>query len=317
MTMTSRPETRPIPVTIPAPGASPSYRPWAASAESSRNGEPGSRSASTRSRTNIFFCSAWRARPAPPCRARATCSFRSRTSASTALERSRNSGERVSTRLASGSMRSRLRSSDFLRGRLADEVHEGLRRGPGQEDLPDAHPLERRDVLLGDDAAGDDEDVLAAALLQELQDLREERVVGAREDREADDVHVLLDRGRRDLLGRLAQPRVDDLHAGVAQRARDDLGAPVVAVEARLGDQDPNRSGHRAAVYQSMIATGSPTRSRLPVSARACTPRRPPRPRAIAARIPGERSGVSASSVVRTQSSQGRTISTSTSPIQS
>ncbi len=34
----SRPDTRPIPVMIPAPGASPSYSPWAASGESSRNG---------------------------------------------------------------------------------------------------------------------------------------------------------------------------------------------------------------------------------------------------------------------------------------
>ena len=35
-------------------------------------GEPGSSSASTLSRTNIFFCSAWRSRPAPPSRARAS-----------------------------------------------------------------------------------------------------------------------------------------------------------------------------------------------------------------------------------------------------
>ena len=39
---TSRPETRPMPVTMPAPGASSSYMPQAASGESSRNGEPGS-----------------------------------------------------------------------------------------------------------------------------------------------------------------------------------------------------------------------------------------------------------------------------------
>ena len=54
-----------------------------------------------------------------------------------------------------------------------------------------------RDVLVGNDPAGDDQDVLAALLLQELQDLGKEDVVRAGEDREADDVHVLLDRPRR------------------------------------------------------------------------------------------------------------------------
>ena len=38
--------------------------------------------------------------------------------------------------------------------------------------------------------------------------------------------------------GRLAQARVDGLHASVGQRAADDLGADVVAVEPGLGDQD-------------------------------------------------------------------------------
>ena len=52
------------------------------------------------------------------------------------------------------------------------------------------------------------------------------------------DVGVLLQRRGDDLLGRLAQAGVDHLHAGVAQRARDHLRAAVVAVEARLGDDD-------------------------------------------------------------------------------
>ena len=62
--------------------------------------------------------------------------------------------------------------------------------------------------------------------------------MGAGEDREADRVGVLLDHGRGDLLGRLVQARVDDLHAGVAKRAGDDLRPAVVAVEAGLGDDD-------------------------------------------------------------------------------
>ena len=67
----------------------------------------------------------------------------------------------------------------------------------------------------------------------------------ARQDRQADHVDVLLERGRRDHLGRLAEARVDDLEALVAQAAGEHLGAAIVAVEARLGDQHLERSiGH-------------------------------------------------------------------------
>ena len=41
--------------------------------------------------------------------------------------------------------------------------------------------------------------------------------------------------------GRAVQARVDDLHAGVAQRAGDHLDAAIVAVEADLGDQHADR----------------------------------------------------------------------------
>ncbi len=60
----------------------------------------------------------------------------------------------------------------------------------------------------------------------------------AREHRESDDVGVLLDRGLDDLLRSLVQPRVDDLHARVAQRPGHDLRAAVVTVETGLGDDD-------------------------------------------------------------------------------
>src|SRR5262249_23360660 len=65
-----------------------------------------------------------------------------------------------------------------------------------------------------------------------------QRHVSARQDAEADDVHVLLDGLLHDLLGRTLEPGVDDLHAGVAQRLRHHLGAAVVAVEPGLGDED-------------------------------------------------------------------------------
>ena len=59
----------------------------------------------------------------------------------------------------------------------------------------------------------------------------------AAEDGEADGVDVLLDGRGDDLLRRLAQAGVDDFHAGVAQRARNDLRAAVVAIQPRFGNQ--------------------------------------------------------------------------------
>src|SRR5690242_9176549 len=78
----SRPETRPMPVMIPAPWMSPSYMPKAASGDSSRNGEPGSIKRSTRSRGKSLPRSEWRLRDrsSPPSAAVASHAFSSSTS---------------------------------------------------------------------------------------------------------------------------------------------------------------------------------------------------------------------------------------------
>src|ERR687883_296792 len=47
-----------------------------------------------------------------------------------------------------------------------------------------------------------------------------------------------------DQLGGLMQAGINHFHAGVAQRRGDDLGAAVVAVEARLGDEHANGAVH-------------------------------------------------------------------------
>ena len=77
-----------------------------------------------------------------------------------------------------------------------------------------------------------------------VDDLRDQRHVRAREERQADRVGVLLERRLGDLLGRLEQAGVDDLEARVAQRAGDHLGAAIVAVQAGLGDDDAVASLH-------------------------------------------------------------------------
>src|SRR5437773_6580742 len=80
----------------PAPGASSSYTPKAASCESSRNGDPGSRSRRKRSRGSSFpraTCLA-RAGSSPPCAARSTLARRSATSSASARAFAWNSSER-------------------------------------------------------------------------------------------------------------------------------------------------------------------------------------------------------------------------------
>ena len=80
---------------------------------------------------------------------------------------------------------------------------------------------------------------------EQLDHPPKQRHVRAGQHRQADRVGVLLDRGLDDLLRRLVQAGVDDLHAGVAQRPGDHLGAAVVPVEAGLGDDHPNPCAHR------------------------------------------------------------------------
>ena len=68
--------------------------------------------------------------------------------------------------------------------------------------------------------------------------------MGPGEEGESDGVGILLDDGLDHLIGRLVQSRVDDLESGVAQRPGDDLGAPIVPVEAGLGDYHSIRALH-------------------------------------------------------------------------
>jgi hypothetical protein len=73
---------------------------------------------------------------------------------------------------------------------------------------------------------------------QELDDPRDERHVRPGEHREAHDVDILVQGGLGHHLRGLPQPGVDHLHPGVAQGSRDHLRSAIVAVQARLGDED-------------------------------------------------------------------------------
>ena len=95
----------------------------------------------------------------------------------------------------------------------------------------------------------------------------------AGEDRDADGVRVLLNRGLDDLLGRLVKAGVDDLHAGIAERAGDDLCAAVVPVEARLRDDDADLPCHGAEPSSKGRVRNLVPDASFPVLSR----RRPPR----------------------------------------
>ena len=84
-----------------------------------------------------------------------------------------------------------------------------------------------------------------------------------------DDVDVLLECGGGDHLGRLAEARVDDLEAFVAQAAGEDLGASVVPVEPGLGDEHLERSiGHGRIVDRRAARTPGPREGARAVGSR-------------------------------------------------
>src|ERR1700676_3184816 len=99
------------------------------------------------------------------------------------------------------------------------------------EDPRDASHFQGRNVVVGNDAPDDEENVLSTLALQQIHDSRHEYQVGARKKGQSEHVGVLLDDGLDDLLRRLVQTGVDDLESRVAQRSCDDLRATIVSVE--------------------------------------------------------------------------------------
>jgi len=123
---------------------------------------------------------------------------------------------------------------------LVDEFDDVLSGGAGEEDFGDAGLLEGGDVGAGNDAADEDGDFVHAFFVEEFHELGTERVVGAGEDGEANDVDVFLDGGGGDHLRCLAQAGVDHFHSGVAQGTRDYLRSAVVAIQPWFRDQYSN-----------------------------------------------------------------------------
>jgi len=125
-------------------------------------------------------------------------------------------------------------------GAVSDEGDDVLRGGAGEENGGDSGFLEGGDIGFGNNPTDENGDVVHALFMEELHELGAEGVVGAGEDGETDDVDIFLESRGGDHLRSLAQAGVDDFHAGVAKGAGDNLGAAVVTIQPRLGDQDAN-----------------------------------------------------------------------------
>ena len=110
--------------------------------------------------------------------------------------------------------------------------------GPGREDRLRAGGFQRLIVLRRHDAADNDHNVRAAVLFQLGLELGHERQMRAGERRDAENMHVVLDRLARGFRGRRKQRPDIDVEADIGKGRGDHLLAAVVAVLADLGDQD-------------------------------------------------------------------------------
>src|SRR5688500_12429938 len=130
---------------------------------------------------------------------------------------------------------------------LLERAHDVGERRAHRKDARHAEGQERLDVPRRDDAAHDHAHVGGTAGAETVEHTARKRQVRARKDGETDDVDVFLDGLGDDLVRRPLEPRVDDLHAGVAQGLDDHFCAAVVAVEPGLGDENLHWSGWREA----------------------------------------------------------------------
>ena len=102
----------------------------------------------------------------------------------------------------------------------------------------DTARLHRDRVARGDDGAAQDDRHVEVEVAKSREELVEILEILPRVTRQADHVDALLQGGRGDALGQIEAAQVDDLHAGVAQQARDRDRAGLVLVHAEHAEQD-------------------------------------------------------------------------------
>src|SRR6266850_251349 len=136
---------------------------------------------------------------------------------------------------------------------LTDKLDNLIHSGSGAKDGGHAGFLQRLNILFRDGAAQQQQYVIHFVAAQQFGHAWNNGVVRARQDRQADYVHVFLQRGVHYHLGSLPQAGVDHFHAGVAQSASYHFGAAIVAVEPGLGHQHTDFSLSRHAEKRTIL----------------------------------------------------------------
>ena len=93
-------------------------------------------------------------------------------------------------------------------------------------------------VLIGNNTADDDKHVVEPLFLHQIHDSRAERHMRSREYGESDYIRVFLQRSIDDLFWRLPEAGIDHLESSIAESARNDFGAAIVAVQTGLSNDD-------------------------------------------------------------------------------
>ena len=93
-------------------------------------------------------------------------------------------------------------------------------------------------ISVGDHAATKDECIAEVAFTKFFHHTRKQREVRSAEQRQADSVDIFLQGRLGDLFRGLMQPRVDDFETMIAKGARDGLRAPIMPIEAGLGNNN-------------------------------------------------------------------------------
>ena len=148
------------------------------------------------------------------------------------------SGDACAARLAGATQ---ILTATVARGAdLREHIGRACRDGGARAvDARHAGRVQHRVILLRHHAADEHDDVARALLAQRVDDRRHQRLVAGRQRRDADRVHVVLDRLPRGFLRRLEQRADVDVEAEIRKGGRHDLGAAIVAVLAELGHHDP------------------------------------------------------------------------------
>jgi hypothetical protein len=113
-----------------------------------------------------------------------------------------------------------------------------------REEFSDPTFLEFGNVIIWDDSATEEHNIVDALLPELGLDQWEQRHVGAGKDRKADGISILLDGRGHDLIRSLEQTGINHLKTGISEGSSDDLGPSVMAIEAWFCDDDAVPSVH-------------------------------------------------------------------------